>query len=74
MVSRKELEGLVALAIREIHTAEANLERQYRSLAKAGIRERFSFVRSLNELDGRVSQLEQLVGQFESPTAELTAA
>lgn len=74
MVSRNELEGLVALAIHDIRTAEANLERQYRSLAKAGIQERFSFIRSLNELDGRVSQLESLVSEFDGRSQGLTAA
>jgi hypothetical protein len=76
MVNRKELEGLVALAIEEIRLAERRLEQRYRSLGKADATNRVSFIESLNDLGQRATQLELLVDQLDSygQTQELSAA
>jgi hypothetical protein len=67
VVNRRELEGLVALALREVRAAESSLERRYRGLNPDDVRGLRSFLNSLEQLETRAGDVEKLLTALKQP-------
>lgn len=75
MVSRREIEQMILVALREIRTMEGNLNRRYGSLATARTEARATFLSSLQDLESRTTRVERLIEALEqqSNTAPIAA-
>ena len=63
--SRRQLEGLIVLGLRELKGLETGLNRQFAGLRRAPVRDRRAFLGSLVELEQRARRLEQLIDALE---------
>ncbi len=67
MVNRRELEGLVTIALREVRDAETRLERHYRRLDADDINGLRAFLNSLEQLESKAGEVEKLLSALEQP-------
>ena len=61
MVSRREIELMILVALGEIRTIEGNLTRRFSALSKTRKKARLDFIVSLQDLESRAGQLERLM-------------
>ena len=65
MVSRREIEQMILVALGQLQTMEENLNRRFRALATARQEERSAFHASVRELQNRAGRLEQLINALD---------
>jgi hypothetical protein len=69
MVSRREIEQLILVGLREVRTMERNLNHGFETLATARAEARVAFLSSLQDLERRTIRLERLMEALDSQTS-----
>ena len=71
MVSRRELEGLIEMVVRNLHEAQGELQQRYGSLSRANAAEHREFLTSLSSLQEQASIAENLIAAMAAQSASL---
>lgn len=74
MVSGREIEHMILIALDEIRALERNLSRRFGTLATARKTARVAFLLSLKDLDSRTRRLERLIGALDQTIRYTTPA